>query len=125
MVAKMDVIDFLHGMPFLLSLLCILQVTFLECTRHSGPKKPLSDGIACALKVLCSEKQDFKKQQMWVAKSTELKDQCPIQVDNFPSERDMSLLDHDSFVAQDADSSISREHHSGRKVVWTVKGYSI
>ncbi|XWS36701.1 hypothetical protein CRYUN_Cryun20dG0108100 [Craigia yunnanensis] len=91
------------------------QKTFLECTRHSGPKKPLSDDIACALKVLCSEKQDFKKQQMWVVKTTELKDQCPVQVENIPSEHDFSLLEHDFFVAQNAVSLISREHHSGGK----------
>ena len=116
MVAKMDVLDFLHGMSIILSLLCILQKTILECTRHSRPKKPLSDDIACALKVLCSEKQDFKKQQMWVVKTTELKDQCPVQVENIPTEHDLSLLEHDSFVAQNAVSLISWEHHSGRKV---------
>ncbi|XVF81484.1 hypothetical protein PTKIN_Ptkin15bG0159000 [Pterospermum kingtungense] len=91
------------------------QVTFLECTRHSGPKKPLSDGIACALKVLCSEKQE--KRQMWVAKTAELKDRCPVQVENFPSDHDLSLLEHNSFVAENAVSSISQEHHGGRKNV--------
>ncbi|KAK6259574.1 hypothetical protein SCA6_014048 [Theobroma cacao] len=93
------------------------QIKFLECTRDSGPKKPSSDGIACALKVLCSEHQDLKKQQMWVVRNTELKDQCPVQVENIPSEHDLSLLEHDtlSFVSQIAVSLVSWEHHSGGK----------
>ncbi|XWS75863.1 hypothetical protein CRYUN_Cryun01aG0128500 [Craigia yunnanensis] len=91
------------------------QITFLKCTRNSGPRKPSSDGIACALKVLCSKKQDFKKQQMWVVKTTELKDQCPVQVENISGEHDLSLLEHDTFVSQNAVSLISWEQHSGGK----------
>ncbi|XVF21118.1 hypothetical protein REPUB_Repub12eG0062900 [Reevesia pubescens] len=91
------------------------QIAFLECSRHSGRKKPSSDGIACALKVLCSEKQDFKKQQMWVVKTTELKDQCPVQVENIPSELDLSLLENETFFSQNAVSSMSWEHQGGRK----------
>ncbi|XVE78330.1 hypothetical protein DITRI_Ditri13aG0136100 [Diplodiscus trichospermus] len=65
--------------------------------------------------VQCSEKQDLKKHQMWPVKTTELKDQCPVQVESIPSEHDLSLLEHDSFVAQNAVSLMSWEHNSGGK----------
>ncbi|XVF71767.1 hypothetical protein PTKIN_Ptkin12aG0065500 [Pterospermum kingtungense] len=91
------------------------QITFLECSRNSGRKRSSSDDIACALKVLCSEKQDLKKQQMWAVKSTELKDQCPVDVENIPREHDLSLLNHDTFVSQIAVPLTSWEQHSGGK----------
>ena len=53
---------------------------------------------------------------MWVVKTTELKDQCPVQVENIPTEHDLSLLEHDTFVSQNAVSLISWEQHSGGKV---------
>ncbi|OMO62536.1 hypothetical protein COLO4_33016 [Corchorus olitorius] len=93
------------------------QITSLKCTRNSGPKSPSSDDIACALKVFCSGKHDFKKQQMWFVNNAELKDQCPVQVENIPSETDSSLLQHDtsSYVSQHAASLVSRELHIGGK----------
>ncbi|KAK8669354.1 hypothetical protein V6N13_106787 [Hibiscus sabdariffa] len=90
------------------------QIAFLECTKHSGPKRPSSDGVACALKVMCSEKQDFKMQKMWVVRTTELKDQCPVQVENIPSEHDL-LLDHHTSVLQNSVSLVSQGHHNGEK----------
>ncbi|KAE8695289.1 Histidine kinase 2 [Hibiscus syriacus] len=93
------------------------QISFLECVKHSGPKRPSSDDVACALKVMCSEKQDFKVQQMWVVKTMELKDQCPVQVDNIPGEHDLSLLDHRTSVSQSSVSLVSREHHNGEKKI--------
>ncbi|KAG4139115.1 hypothetical protein ERO13_D07G172100v2 [Gossypium hirsutum] len=90
------------------------QVAFLECSRHSGPEKPSSDDITCALNVLCSKKPDFEK-QMWVAKSSELKDQCPVRVENTPSAHDLSFPEHDSYVVLNAVSSLPWEHHTSRK----------
>ncbi|KAG8489093.1 hypothetical protein CXB51_017081 [Gossypium anomalum] len=90
------------------------MVAFLECSRHSGPEKPSSDDITCALNVLCSKKPDFEK-QMWVAKSSELKDQCPLRVENTPSAHELSFLEHDSYVVPNAVSSLPWEHHTSRK----------
>ncbi|KAE8699595.1 hypothetical protein F3Y22_tig00110577pilonHSYRG00314 [Hibiscus syriacus] len=45
------------------------QIASLECAKHSGSKRPSSDDVACVLKVMCSEKQDFKRQQMWAVKN--------------------------------------------------------
>lgn len=112
----MNVLDFLPGMCITLSLLYIFQITFLECSRNSGPIKSSSDGIACALKVLCSEKQDFKKQQLWAVKSTELTDQCPVDGENIPAEHEFSLLKHNTFVSQIEVPLTSWEQHSGGKV---------
>ncbi|MBA0686421.1 hypothetical protein Goari_014026, partial [Gossypium aridum] len=90
-------------------------IAFLECGKHSGLEKPWSDDVTCALKVLCPEKQDSRMQQVQIIKTTELKDQCPVQVENIHSEHDFSLLDHYTYVSQKSVSSISREHHSGGK----------
>ncbi|PPD74534.1 hypothetical protein GOBAR_DD28541 [Gossypium barbadense] len=91
------------------------QIAFLKCGKHSGLEKPWSDDVTCALKVLCPEKQDSRMQQVQIVKTTELKDQCPVQVENIHSEHDFSLLDHYTYVSQKSVSSISREHHSGGK----------
>nr|KJB10256.1 hypothetical protein B456_001G192400 [Gossypium raimondii] len=52
---------------------------------------------------------------MWVAKSSELKDQCPVRVENTPSAHDLSFPEHDSYVVLNAVSSLPWEHHTSRK----------
>ncbi|XP_022758935.1 histidine kinase 2-like isoform X2 [Durio zibethinus] len=52
---------------------------------------------------------------MWFVKTTVLKDQCPVQVENIPTEHDLSLLEQDTSVSQNAVLLTSLEHHSGRK----------
>lgn len=105
----------LHESSIIFLSLCVLQVAFLECSRHSGPEKPSSEDTTCALNVLCSKKPDFEK-QMWVAKSSELKDQCPVRVENTPNTHDLSFPEHDSYVVPNAVSSLPWEHHTSRKV---------
>lgn len=112
----MHVLDFLYEIFIILSFLWVLQIAFLECGKHSGLEKPWSDNVTCALKVLCPEKQDSRMQQVQIVKPTELKDQCPVQVENIISEHDLLFLDHYTYVSQKSVSSISWEHHSGGKV---------
>ncbi|KAG8477948.1 hypothetical protein CXB51_027611 [Gossypium anomalum] len=101
------------------------QIAFLECGKHSGLEKPWSDDVTCALKVLCPEKQDSRMQQVQIVKTTELKDQCPVQVENIHSEHDLSLLDHHTYVSQKSVSSISREHHSGGKNILQGSAFGV
>lgn len=51
-------------------------------------------------------------QHAWVVANAELKDQCPVQDENF-HRMDLESM---SFVLQSTISSLSPERHNGRKV---------
>ncbi|GLT94179.1 hypothetical protein SLE2022_119340 [Rubroshorea leprosula] len=87
------------------------QMTSLECTKDRVAKLSSTNHLACTLKVKCSDKQDFSMKQMWVVENAELKDQCPVQDENIPK-MDLESM---SFVPQSTMSSLSLEHHNGRK----------
>lgn len=93
----------------LFSWVCMAQITSLECTREQNFEISPSNGIACALKVLCSGKAEFYEQHRWVVEIAEPKDQCPIQDKSIHRKVDLSsLVDQPfSFPGQSASSSIS------------------
>ncbi|TXG55502.1 hypothetical protein EZV62_020758 [Acer yangbiense] len=84
------------------------QISSLECTREPRPEIPSSSGIACALKVQCSEKQEFMKQNIRAAENVEHKDQCPVQDVNILRKLDPLVLEDMPFVASTI-SQISSE----------------
>ncbi|CAL8139055.1 unnamed protein product [Prunus armeniaca] len=82
------------------------QIASLECTKEPGLGMMLSDDITCALKVLCSDSQEFQKRHKWVTENVEARDQCLVQDENIPRELHLSLLE-DKSVSCTPKSTIS------------------
>jgi hypothetical protein len=74
----------------------------------------LSDGIACALSVTCSEMQEFHKMHRWVAENDEPRDQCPVRDENISRKLSLSLLNDNP--PQSKVSSMSANHQICEKV---------
>lgn len=93
------------------------QVASLDCTKEPGPEMLINDGIACALKVPCSKKQEFQQHIRWVAEDVGPNGKCPVQDENEFRKLDRSLLDESaSFVSQSTISSISQDFGKRREV---------
>ncbi|XP_020525803.1 probable histidine kinase 5 isoform X2 [Amborella trichopoda] len=60
------------------------QKTFAEYTARTAFERPLTSGVAYALKVLHSEREEFEKQHGWTIKKMETQDQSPVQDEYFP-----------------------------------------
>jgi hypothetical protein len=101
----------------LLSLFNVLQITSLQCTKNLGPKMLLSNSIACALRLPCSELHEFQKQHRWIAENGP-RDQCPVRDEFIPGKLDLSMLDNKPmpFSSQSETSSISAYHQICGKV---------
>lgn len=96
--------------PNFFSLACVLQIASLECTKEPGPEMLINDGIACALKVPCSKKQEFQQHIRWVAEDGGSNGKCPVQDENEFRKLDQSLPDESaSFVSQSTISLISQD----------------
>ncbi|KAH7576637.1 hypothetical protein JRO89_XS01G0122200 [Xanthoceras sorbifolium] len=75
------------------------QIASLQCTKEPKHEMPSSGGIACALEVRCSEKQEFTKRNIWLAENVEHKDQCPVKDANILRKLDPSVLEDMPFAA--------------------------
>ncbi|PSS14325.1 Histidine kinase [Actinidia chinensis var. chinensis] len=83
------------------------QITSLKCTKKSGYEMSPSN-IACALKVLCSEKHEFANHHGMVAESVEFQYQYPVRDENVLQNHDQTLLSDKSLsVSSDSKPSIS------------------
>lgn len=56
-----------------------MQKTFGEYTERTAFERPLTSGVAYALKVLHSEREQFEKQHGWKIKKMETEDQTLVQ----------------------------------------------
>lgn len=56
-----------------------LQKTFGEYTERTAFERPLTSGVAYALKVLHSEREQFEKEHGWTIKKMETEDQTLVQ----------------------------------------------
>lgn len=94
------------------------QIASLECTKEAGFEMPPGNAIACALKVPCSQNQEFEKQHDLAAESLEPNDQCPVRDENIPGKLDLSSLGDQSasFSSQSTSSSVSLDGQSGEKI---------
>lgn len=73
--------------------LCIVQITAPEYTIEPRCQTPMSDGIACSLKVPCSEELKFPKKHNMVTEIVKSTDQCPVpQDENIPKKLYLSML---------------------------------
>ncbi|XP_077216080.1 histidine kinase 3-like isoform X2 [Tasmannia lanceolata] len=66
------------------------QNTFAEYTERTAFERPLTSGVAYALKVLHSEREQFEKQHGWTIKKMETEDQSPVQDEYIPDKLDPS-----------------------------------
>ncbi|XP_019701661.1 probable histidine kinase 5 isoform X2 [Elaeis guineensis] len=64
--------------------------TFAEYTARTAFERPLTNGVAYALKVLHSQREEFERQHGWKIKKMETEDQSPVQDDYTPEKLDPS-----------------------------------
>lgn len=63
------------------------QRTFAIYTERTAFERPLTSGVAYAVKVLHSEREQFEKQQGWTIKSMDTLEQEPIHKDDYAVEK--------------------------------------
>lgn len=66
---------------------CALQKTFEEYTERTAFERPLTSGVAYALRVLHAEREEFEKLHGWTIKKMESEDQTLAQ-DYIPANLD-------------------------------------
>ncbi|XP_015958386.1 histidine kinase 3 [Arachis duranensis] len=62
------------------------QKTFARYTERTAFERPLTSGVAYAVRVLHSEREQFEKQQGWTIKRMDTLEQNPVQEDDFALE---------------------------------------
>ncbi|KAA8524833.1 hypothetical protein F0562_011256 [Nyssa sinensis] len=90
------------------------QITSLKCTKESVFEMPRSNVISCALKTLCSGKQELEKQREMVLEDVKPQDQCPVPDEKFSSKLGPLLLEDKSlsFFFQSMSTSIKSTHQN-------------
>ncbi|MQM14881.1 hypothetical protein Taro_047813 [Colocasia esculenta] len=68
------------------------QKTFAEYTARTAFERPLTSGVAYALKVLHSERDQFERQHGWTIKKMETEDQYPVQDEYMPEKLEPSPI---------------------------------
>ncbi|KAJ1686408.1 hypothetical protein LUZ63_017798 [Rhynchospora breviuscula] len=71
------------------------QRTFEEYTARTAFERPLTSGVAYALKVLHSEREQFEKEHGWKIKKMEREDQSPVQDDYDPEKLDPAPVEEE------------------------------
>ncbi|KAJ0973640.1 hypothetical protein J5N97_015605 [Dioscorea zingiberensis] len=66
------------------------QKTFAEYTARTAFERPLMSGVAYALRVPHSQREQFEKQHKWRIKKMETEDQSPVQDEYIPEKLDPS-----------------------------------
>lgn len=64
-----------HGINLDTLILCILQKTFEDYTEKTAFERPLTSGVAYALRVLHSRREKVEKQQGWIIRKMDTEDQ--------------------------------------------------
>eukprot|EP00268_Persea_americana_P027770 TRINITY_DN2704_c0_g1_i1.p1 TRINITY_DN2704_c0_g1~~TRINITY_DN2704_c0_g1_i1.p1 ORF type:complete len:1028 (+),score=174.65 TRINITY_DN2704_c0_g1_i1:981-4064(+) len=62
------------------------QMTFARYTERTAFERPLTSGVAYAVRVLHSEREQFEKQQGWTIKQMDTQEQSPVREDDFAAE---------------------------------------
>ncbi|KAK9277771.1 hypothetical protein L1049_007318 [Liquidambar formosana] len=62
------------------------QRTFARYTERTAFERPLTSGVAYAVRVLHSEREQFEKQQGWTIKRMDTLEQTPVHKDDYASE---------------------------------------
>lgn len=63
-----------------------LQKTFARYTERTAFERPLTSGVAYAVRVLHSEREQFEKQQGWTIKRMDTLEQNPVHKDDYAPE---------------------------------------
>lgn len=61
-------------------------MTFARYTERTAFERPLTSGVAYAVRVLHSEREQFEKQQGWTIKQMDTQEQSPGREDDFAAE---------------------------------------
>ena len=61
-------------------------MTFARYTERTAFERPLTSGVAYAVRVLHSEREQFEKQQGWTIKRMDSIEQTPVHKDEYSSE---------------------------------------
>lgn len=70
-----------------------MQIVSLECSKEPTPKAMLSDGIACSVKVLCSEELESPTQHKWIVENVKSTNDCPVlREESIPRKLYLALL---------------------------------
>ncbi|KAF8378020.1 hypothetical protein HHK36_029353 [Tetracentron sinense] len=62
------------------------QTTFARYTERTAFERPLTSGVAYAVRVLHPEREEFEKQQGWTIKRMDTLEQTPVHEDDYASE---------------------------------------
>jgi len=62
------------------------QETFATYTERTAFERPLTSGVAYAVRVLHSEREQFERQQGWTIKSMNTVEQTPVHEDDYAVE---------------------------------------
>lgn len=62
----------------------------MQCEKNVRDEMLLIN-VACAMKVICSEKQGFASQDGMIADNVEFRDQCPVREEDVPRKRGLYL----------------------------------
>ena len=63
-----------------------VQATFASYAERTAFERPLTSGVAYAVKVLRSEREEFEKQQGWTIKKMDSQEQPPVREDDVVAE---------------------------------------
>ncbi|KAH0468233.1 hypothetical protein IEQ34_003266 [Dendrobium chrysotoxum] len=93
--------------------------TFAEYTARTAFERPLTSGVAYALKVLHSEREQFEKEHGWSIKKMETEDQSPVKDDYAPEKLDPSPAQEEYapviFTQETVSHIVSVDMMSGRE----------
>lgn len=64
-----------------------MQRTFARYTDRTAFERPLTSGVAYAVRVLQSEREQFEKQQGWTIKRMDTVEQNPVHKDDYAPEK--------------------------------------
>jgi len=83
-----------------------MQATFASYAERTAFERPLTSGVAYAVKVLRSEREEFEKQQGWTIKKMDSLEQPPVREDDaVPENQETSPVEEEYapvIFAQDA-----------------------
>lgn len=106
-----------------------MQRTFAKYTERTAFERPLTSGVAYAVRVLQSEREQFEKQQGWSIKRMDTMEQNPVHEDDYvPDELEPSPV-HEEYApvifAQDTISHVISIDVLSGKVSFSLWNYGL
>ncbi|ONK72014.1 uncharacterized protein A4U43_C04F14750 [Asparagus officinalis] len=97
------------------------QVTFARYAERTAFERPLTSGVAYAVKVLRSEREEFEKQQGWTIKKMETQEVSPVEEEYAPvifaQDAYKHVISLDMLTGKEDRENILRARASGKGVL--------